>query len=75
MSKSRDTHWFELKQNGLLVAGGTGKSLAAVVRECCHYVFMYSQDGPVTVTGSGRFMQEFKKVHVSEEYLHRQYSP
>lgn len=40
---------FEVLQDDMLCAGGSGSSLTFVENEASHYSMMYSQDGPVKV--------------------------
>lgn len=66
---ARTEYSFEIEQGGIMVAGASGSNLKDVVREACHYVFMYAQDGPVKVTGTDKFMAAFKAVPGSEKHI------
>ncbi len=46
---------FELYQDGIMVAGGSGTVLADVRREALHYASVYAQDGPVKLKGNFEF--------------------
>lgn len=43
---------FEIWQDGVSVAGGSGSDLEAIKREMVHYAAQYVQDGPIKITGS-----------------------
>ena len=65
----REEHKFYLRQGGIVVASASGTNLKDVVREACHYVAVYSQDGPVTVTGSEKFMRAFKDISGAHQHI------
>lgn len=64
----RARHEFKIEQGGIVVAGATSSNLKSLLREACHYLFMYGQDGPTKITGSDKFMQEFRKIKNSENF-------
>lgn len=66
---ARTAHSFDIEQGGIVVASASGTNLKDVVREACHYVFMYAQDGPVKVSGTDKFMSAFKAVPGSEKHV------
>jgi hypothetical protein len=64
----RERHEFKITQGGIVVAGASSTDIKSLVRECCHYLFMYRQDGHCSVEGSAKFMAAFKHIRGSEEY-------
>jgi hypothetical protein len=44
------TYTYEIEQDDMMVVSGEGPILAAVLSDAWHYVAMYSQDGPLTLT-------------------------
>lgn len=66
---ARETHSFKLKQGGVDVAGVSGPNVKRLVTEACHCLFMYRQYGRVKIAGTPKFMDAFKAVPGSAEYL------
>lgn len=51
---------FEIWQDGVSVAGGSGSDLEAIKREMVHYAAQYVQDGPIKITGSPELAPEHR---------------